>query len=448
MVTPFPPQKSRSNYIKWVAIVVALGAAIHYGPRLWHHDAAPAGGPGAAAQGAGVPVSVATVINRTITNWSEFSGILQAVHSAEIRPRVSGQITQVLFTDGQEVKKGQPLFTIDTRPYEAAVISAKGSLAQAQSSFERAKKLIATKAISKAEFETAQSQYETALGNYNAAAVNLDYTHITAPISGKISRAELTEGNQVDAGSGAPLMASIVTLSPIYASFDVDETTFVKTIQGVPAAKLKNIPVQVSMGNGRGDALQASIHSFDNQITPGSGSIRVRALLPNRDGLLIPGLYAHVRLGSAEPVNAILINPTAVQTDQSKKFVMVVDQDNKAQYREVTLGEMVDGLEVITSGLKPEEKIVVEGLQRVRPGAPVQGKDVDMLTLKDPNAPADAKPADAAAPAAEKPADAKPADAAAPATDKPADAAAGDKPTDAPPSPATDKKPDTAKEAN
>lgn len=423
MVTTYPqPKKSGFPIFRWLIIILIIVAVIHYGPRLWHHDGAPAGGaPGGA--GAGVPVSVSTVASQSITNWTEFSGILQAVHSAEIRPRVSGQIVAVQFTDGSEVKKGQPLFIIDPRPYEAAVVSAKGTLTQEQSAFERAKKLIATKAISKAEFETAQSQYETALGNYNAAAVNLDYTHIAAPICGKISRAELTEGNQVDAGSGAPLMASIVTLSPIYASFDVDEATFIKTIQGVPASKLKNVPIEIIIGNGRGDAMKGTIHSFDNQITPGSGTIRVRATLPNTNGQLIPGLYAKVRLGSADRVNAALINPTAVQTDQSKKFVMVVDADSKAQYREVTLGEMVDGLEVITSGLQPGEKIVVNGLQRVRPGVPVAGTEVDMLTLKDPNAPApDAKPADAAAPAADKPAD---------------------KAADAPPSPATDKKPDT-----
>jgi multidrug efflux system membrane fusion protein len=426
MVTSYPQKKPGFPFLRWLIIILIIVAVIHYGPRLWRHgDATPAGGPGAA--GAGVPVSVSTVISKTITNWSEFSGILQAVHSAEIRPRVSGQITAVQFTDGSQVAKGQPLFIIDPRPYEAAVVSAKGTLTQEQSAFERAKKLIATKAISKAEFETAQSQYETALGNYNAAAVNLEYTHITAPISGKISRAELTEGNQVDAGSGAPLMASIVTLSPIYASFDVDEDTFIKSIQGVSAAKLKSVPVEVSMGNGRGDAMKGTIHSFDNQITPGSGTIRVRATLPNTNGLLIPGLYAKVRLGSADQVNAVLVNPTAVQTDQSKKFVMVVDADNKAQYREVTLGEMVDGLEVITSGLQPGEKIVVNGLQRVHPGVPVQGTDVDMLTLKDPNAPlADAPPASGTA--------AK------------ADASPADKPADAPkeaPSPATDKKPDS-----
>ena len=421
MVTAFPQKKSGFPLIRWVIILLIIGAVIHYGPRVWRHDGAPAGGaPGGA--GAGVPVSVSTVISKTITNWTEFSGILQAVHAAEIRPRVSGQITQVLFTDGSEVRKGQPLFTIDTRLYEAAVTSTKGALTQAQATFERAKKLIATKAISRAEFETAQSAYDAALGNYNAAAVNLAYTHITAPISGKISRAELTEGNQVEAGGAAPLMASIVALSPIYASFDVDESTFIKTIQGVPAAKLKNVPVEISMGNGRSDALKGAIHSFDNQITPGSGTIRVRATLPNTNGLLIPGLYAKVRLGSADVVDAVLINPTAVQTDQSKKFVMVVDEQNKAQYREVTLGAMVDGLEVITSGLQAGEKIVVNGLQRVRPGVPVAGTQVDMLTLKDPNAPAaDAKPADkaedATLPVADKPADGS---APSPATDKPA----------------------------
>ena len=242
----------------------------------------------------------------------------------------------------------------------------------------------------------AEGALETARGALNMAQVNVGYTHIAAPLSGKISRAEITQGNVVEAGANAPLLASIVDLSPIYVSFDVDEQTFIKTIQGVPAAKLKTIPVEVSMGNARSDALKASIHSFDNQITPGSGSIRVRATLANKDGLLVPGLYAKVRLGSADTTQAVLINPAAVGTDQSKKFVFVVGEGSKAEYREVMLGSMTDGLQVITSGLTPGEKIIVNGLQRVRPGAPIMGSDVDMTTLAPLNPPAATESAPAA----------------------------------------------------
>jgi multidrug efflux system membrane fusion protein len=197
-------------------------------------------------------------------------------------------------------------------------------------------------------------------------------------------------------------MASIVDLSPIYASFEVDEKTYLKSIQGVPAAKLKEIPVEVTLGNGGVLPLKARIHSFDNQIIPGSGTIRVRALVDNADGTVLPGLFAHVRLGSTDDADAMLINPTAVGTDQSKKFVMVVGEGGKAEYREVTLGGVVDGLQVVASGLKEGEQIIVNGLQRVRPGAPIQGEVVDMLTLKPLAVPEAEKPADAA-PASDAP---------------------------------------------
>ncbi len=391
MVSNFPAKKSRFP-LKWLVIAVVVGGAIYYVPHLL------SGSKNGAPQQAGGPAtSVASVIVKPVTNWSEFSGILQAVHSVEIRPQVSGQIMQIGFADGAEVKKGQLLFIIDPRPYEAAVISTKGALAQAQSAFERAQKLVKTKAISRAEFETAQSAYEHALGDFKVAQVNLDYTHIAAPISGKISRAEVTEGNLVEAGGSAPLLASIVTVSPIYAAFDMDEATFLKTIQGVSAAKLKNVPVEVTLSNQNGAPLKATIHSFDNQLTPGSGTIRVRALLANKDASLIPGLYARVRIGGAEQQEAVLINPVAIGTDQSKKFVMVLGDDGKAQYREVKLGPVTDGLQVITDGLKAGEKVIVNP-QAARPGMPVNPKEVDMVTLKGPD---DA----AATPTGDKPAD-------------------------------------------
>lgn len=386
-----------------VLVIVVLGAGYYLYPKIFHHgDAAPAGGSG--QQGGGAPVSIATVISKPITEWSEFSGMFEAVNAVEVRPRISGQIMQIHFTDGAEVRKGQPLFTIDPRPYEAAMMTAKATLTESASVFARAKKLIGSKAISRAEYEAAESAYGRALGNFKTAQVNLDYTQITAPISGKISRAEITQGNLVDAGGQAPLLASIVAISPIYASFDVDEQTFLKTIRGVPAAKLKTVPVEVGLSNEQGTSIKATIHSFDNQIKPGSGTIRVRALVANKEATLVPGLFARVRLGSPDQGEAILVNTTAIGTDQSKKFVMVVGEGNKAEYREVTLGTLADGLQVVHAGLKPGEQIIVNGLQRVRPGAPIMGTAVDMATLKPLDAPAEAKPEDAN-PADEKPAE-------------------------------------------
>lgn len=385
-------QKKRGFSLKWALIAAVIGAGVYYGPGLF-------GGSSGQPQPPAAPVSVATVIVKPVTQWTEFSGIFQAVNAAEIRPQVSGQITAIHFTDGAQVKKGEALFTIDPRPYEAALTTAKAALNQSKAAYERAQKLIKSKAISPAELEQAQSAYEQALGVFQNAQVNLGYTAITAPITGKISRAEITVGNVVEKGANAPLMASIVSLSPIYASFDIDEQTYLKAIQGVPANKLKTIPVEVGLSNAHSTPLSARVHSFDNQLTPGSGTIRVRAILENADHTLLPGLYARVRIGSPEPEEVALVHPSAIGTDQSKKFVMVVNADGKAQYREVTLGDVVDGLQIITHGLTAGEQMIVSGLQRVRPGDTVQGEPVDMATLKpldaqtEATAPADATPA-------------------------------------------------------
>ncbi len=399
-MSSFPEKKSKFP-LKWVVILALVGVGAVYGPKL-------IGGKGDAPAGADAmgapPVSVAKALGKSVVQWSSFSGVLEAVNSVEVRPRVSGQITAIHFADGSEVKKGQPLFTIDTRPYEAVMVGAKATLAEAQTTLGRAKKLVGSKAISRAEFEAAQAAYERALGNYKAAEVNLEYTHIAAPIAGKISRAEITVGNLVDPAMPSAL-ASIVDLSPIYASFELDEQTFLKTIQGVPATKLRAIPVEVAMGNDEGAAFtKATIHSFDNQIAAGSGTIRVRARLENKDATLVPGLFARVRIGSADVSDVVLINPTAVNTDQSKKFVMVVDDKGIAQYREVSVGAVDDGLQVVTSGLNVGESIIVNGLQRARPGAPVTGSEVDMKTLAplNPPAAAEGEAAPAAAPDAPK----------------------------------------------
>ncbi|MES2984607.1 MAG: efflux RND transporter periplasmic adaptor subunit [Pseudomonadota bacterium] len=392
----------------WLVLGVVVGAGVYWGPGLFHKGAAPQAGMPA---GAGVPVSTATVVSKNVTVWSEFSGMLQSVNAVELRPRVSGQIMQVHFADGEQVKKGQLLFTIDPRPYEAELARAKGAFAAAQSGAEnaklnlaRAQKLIKGKAISQSEFEERNSGAQQSIGNYEsakgalqAAQVNLDYTRITAPISGKISRAEITAGNLVDAGGNAPLLASIVALAPIYASFDIDEQTFLATIQGVPAAKLKQIPVEVGLSNEQGTPTKAVIHAFDNQITPGSGTIRVRALIANKDERLVPGLYARIRLGTPDEAEAVLINPTAINTDQDKKFVMLVGEGNKATYTPVTLGGVIDGLQLVKTGLKAGDQIVVNGLQRIRPNAVLAGTPVDMTTLQPLNPPAEAPPSTDAA---------------------------------------------------
>ena len=400
--------RQRRFPVKWLVALFILAAALYWGPGLFNN-----GGNDANTQAAGAPVSVATVVSRSVRQWSEFSGLIEPVSVVQLRPRVGGQIMQVQFKDGSMVNNGQPLFLIDPRPYEAEVLRARGALAAAQSAgknanqnLARARQLIRSKAISQSEFELRSSDSSQAVGNVDAARgalqaaqVNLEYTRIKAPISGKISRAEITRGNLVEAGPNAPLLASIVALSPLYISFDLDEKTFLNTIQGVAAAKLQTIPVEIGLANSEGTPIKAAIHSFDNQITAGSGTIRVRAVVPNKDYALVPGLFARVRIGTPEEEPAILINPVAVSTDQSKKFVLVVGEGNKAEYREVALGGMMDGLQIVRSGLEEGEQIVVNGLQRLRPGAEMQPQTVDMLTLKPVDAASGPAEADVAAPA-------------------------------------------------
>lgn len=399
------PGSKRGFPLGWVIAGALVGAAIYFGPKLLH------GGAAGGAAPAAIPVNVVRATAKPIIRWSEASGRIEAVNSAEIRPQVSGIITAVYFTDGALVKRGQKLFTIDPRPYEAALLSAKGTQAAAQSAFTnatndlaRAKKLIAAKAISQAEFEARQNAYQSAAGNLDAARgavhtaeVNLAYTQVVAPLSGRISRAEITVGNLVQSGQNAPLLASIVDLSPIYASFDLDEATFLATIQGVSPDKLKTVPVEVGLSSDAATPMKATVHSFDNQIKPGSGTIRVRALLPNADGRLLPGLFARVRIGASEQTPALLINPVAIGTDQSKKFVLVVGEDGKATYREVMLGGSYDGQQIITSGLSDGDQVIVSRLQILQPGAPVTPTEVDPVTLQpanaQPAADAEAKPA-------------------------------------------------------
>lgn len=408
-MSTFPAPKKSKFPLKWLLLGVIAGVAIYYGA-----GAFTGGAPKDQAAAAGaMPANVAEVIARPVTEWREFSGRLEAVNAAEIRPQVNGQIVGVHFKDGQDVKRGQALFTIDPKPFEAEVARARGQMLAAKSVYEntaqdnvRAGKLVKTKSISRAEYERTQSLAAQAAGNYEAAKgalvaaeVNLGYAHVTAPIAGRISRAEITLGNLVQAGPGAPLLASIVTVSPLYASFEIDEHTFLSAIQGVPAAKLKTVPVEVGMANEQGTPMKATIHSFDNQIAPGSGTIRVRALVPNTQGTLMPGLFARARIGSPDPVDSVLINPMTVGTDQNKKFVMAVNAQNQVEYREIKLGGMSDGLQIVTEGLKPGERIVVSGLQRLRPGMPITPVPSDMMTTQ-PLAASEAPAADAAQPTA------------------------------------------------
>lgn len=347
-------------------------------------DAAPA-----TAQG--VPVEVAEVVSRKITDWSSFSGRLEAVDRVEIRPQVSGVLTAVHFKDGAVVKKGDLLFTIDQRQYAAEVFGAEARADYTASELARAERLLAENAIAKRDFEEKKNAAHAAQAALRIAKLNLEFSQIRAPIDGRMSRAEVTVGNLVTANAGAPL-TTLVSSEKIYASFDVDEQTFLKYINPARAGK-HALPVHLGLANESGYSREGSIHSIDNRLDTGSGTIRVRALFDNKDGQLLPGLYARLRLGGGQEREAILINEKAVGTDQSKRFVLVVDKNNNSAYREVKTGATQDGLVIVESGLQPGERIVVNGLQRVHPGAPVTPQAVDMKTGKavNPAQPADEK---------------------------------------------------------
>lgn len=338
-----------------------------------------------------VEVDVANVLSRTVTDWQSYSGRLDAVDHVDIKPLVSGTITAVHFKDGQLVKKGDALFTIDQRPYAAEVDRAAAQLASAQArdvftttDLARAQRLIADNAIAKKDFDQKENDARGAAANVKAAKaaletarINLGYTQIVAPVAGRVSRAEITVGNTVSAGAQSPALTTVVSVSPVYAAFDVDEQTYLRYLAH-DAAKPGAVPVDLGLANESGYSRKGSVYSVDNRFDTTSGTIRVRARFDNADGSLVPGLYARIRVGGGEPHPALLVDEAAVGTDQSKKYVMVVDQANKAQYREVQLGERHGGLVEIAGGLKDGERIIVNGLQRVRPGDAVTPKTVKM----------------------------------------------------------------------
>jgi RND family efflux transporter MFP subunit len=381
------------------AVVLAIAAAL----TLTGCGSNAAAQAAAAAAAAPPPqVDVAQVVSKQVTEFDEFTGRFEAVERVEIRPRVSGYIASVNFEQGREVKKGDVLFVIDQRPYEADYKHAKAQLDQARSQStlakserERATKLLQAHAISQEEYDTRVAGLEQADANVEAAqaaldtsALNLTFTKVTAPISGRISRALVTEGNLVS--TGQTLLTTLVSIDPIYVRFDGDEQAFLRytkiareAAQSKAAAKNNEAgttgsPVMVGLANEPGYPHQGVMVFVDNELDPTTGTIRGRATLDNHDRAFTPGLFARVKLMGSNQYNALLINDSAVGTDQTVRYVLVVGADNKVQYRPVKLGPIIDGLRVVTDGLTVGETIVVSGLQRVRPGSPVTPARVAM----------------------------------------------------------------------
>lgn len=376
-------------------IVLAVVAALLIAGGSYSLLATPEGKGAAQAQSApaAAAVDVAPALGKRIVDWQDYSGRLEAIDRVEIRPLVSGTLMAVHFQDGSLVNKGDPLFTIDPRPYAAEVSRAQAQLAAARarvaftaSELARGKRLLAENAIARRDFESKRNDAREAEANLKAAEaaletaqLNLGYTEIVAPVAGRVSRAEVTEGNVVAAGANSVPLTTLVSVSQMYASFDVDEQAYLKYVSPARMAGA-HVPVQLGLANETGYAREGVLHSVDNRIDTSSGTIRVRAVFNNADGLLVPGMYARIRLGSTQPHDAVLVQERAIGTDQDKRFVLVVDNNNRTAYRQVALGAAQGNLRVITSGLQAGERIVVNGLQRVRPGEMVAPNLVSMDT--------------------------------------------------------------------
>lgn len=343
-------------------------------------------------------VSAADVVVKSISQWDSFNGRIEAVESVQLRPRVSGYIDKVNYADGQEVKKGEVLFTIDDRTYRAALEQAQASLARAKtqaslarSEANRTDKLVNTNVVSREEWEQrrsaatqAQADIRAAQAAVDAAQLNLDFTNVTAPIEGRASRALITSGNLVTAGDSASVLTTLVSLKTVYVYFDVDEATYLhyqnlaRSGQGASSNHLA-LPVEIGLVDEEGYPHQGKVDFLDNQLTPSTGTIRMRALLDNAQRQFTPGLFARVRLPGSAEFNATLIDDKAVLTDQDRKYVYIVDKDGKAQRRDITQGRLAAGLRIVQQGLNPGDKVIIDGLQKVfMPGMPVNAKTVPM----------------------------------------------------------------------
>ncbi|NLH82303.1 MAG: efflux RND transporter periplasmic adaptor subunit [Phyllobacteriaceae bacterium] len=343
-----------------------------------------------------VPVTVATVARRDTMFWDAFSGRLEAVEKVEVRARVAGMVEAVHFAEGRPVAVGDRLVTIDPAPYaaivaraEAQVSAAEARLATARSDLERGQKLWDTRTVSSRELDgrvaaekEAEADLRAARASLTSARLDLGYTEIVAPVAGRAGRREITVGNLVAGGPSAPVLTTLLSIDPIYASFDVDESILRQTLAGLSGGSgvrtgLDRIPVEMTTADGR-DAVAGRLQLIDNRVDTASGTVHLRAVFANPTGALLPGQFVHLKMGRSKAEPVLLVDERAVGTDQDKRYVMVVDPDDRAAFRLVTLGRSVDGLRVVTSGLSAGERVIVNGLQRVRPGSPVKAQEVAM----------------------------------------------------------------------
>ena len=335
-------------------------------------------------------VEIARIEPKPVRLWAEFSARLQAVEEVRLRPQVSGTIVDIRFDDGQRVATGDVLFVIDPRPYRAAVARTQADLAAAEErhrlavkELRRAETLSKSSLISESIFDeranevsVLENEVMAARARLEDARIDLDHAFVKAPIGGRVSRAEVTLGNLVQAGGDAPLLTTIVSDREVYADFEVDEGTFLRFVRASARTleQERAIPVRLRVGAEGGTLVEGNIHTFDNRIDPSTGTMRARARFSNEAGLLLPGMFARVELGSFEPRAAVLLSDTAILTDQDRKFVYVLGEDGKTAYRPVTLGASVAGERVVESGLKAGDRVITSGLMGIRPDMEVQPK--------------------------------------------------------------------------
>jgi len=346
--------------------------------------------PQPAASGA-PPVTVAQPTKRTVTDWDEFTGRFEAVEEVQVRARVGGFVTSVEFRDGAFGKTGDLLYVIDARPFEAVAEQADGQLSDARAKAELAKReldraltLNQTQAVSdsivdqrRQTLQAARASEIQASGLLKAAQLNIEFTHVVAPIGGRVSRHLVSVGNLVQGSDGgSTLLTSIVSLDPIYIYFDMDEATYLKYnrlyFEGKrPSSRENPNPVQVTLTGETKPSHDGKVDFLDNRLDLSTGTLRGRAVVPNKNFSILPGQFGRVRLIGSAPYEALLLPDTAIASDQSRKIVFVVKDDDTVEARPVTLGPLDEGLRVIREGLKGEDRVIVDGLQRARPGTKV-----------------------------------------------------------------------------
>jgi RND family efflux transporter MFP subunit len=385
-----PRVPRRRRRIGWIVLLVAAVALAWY---VLRGGSAPAAAPP-------IPVvTVATPLQREVTEWDDFIGRFEASRSVEVRPRVSGQIVAVRFRDGQFVHRGQPLFTIDARPYRAELAEAKAGVATsrsaltlAQSDLARALRLVEDDAVAQSEVDALRARVTAAQAGLAAAqarvrsrSLDVEFTTVRAPISGRISDRRVDAGNLVAAGDGpaATLLTTINATDPLYFTFEGSEGMFLK-------AKREGLgngaPVEIKLQDESSFTRHGKLDFTDNGLDPKSGTIRARAVVANPDNFLTPGMFGNMRMASGETENALLVPDTAVQADQTRKLLLVVGKDGAVVPKEVELGPLVGGLRVIRGGLEPTDRVIVKGTQMAIPGGKVKAEPGKIAPPKPPSA--------------------------------------------------------------